>query len=153
MKRLLPLLVLVLLAGLAAPAVAAPPFTETSTEQGVTFTMVDFGPTCEDEGPLYEITLTYNSVEHVTAFDDGRVHFGFTWAGTFEAVPLDGGQYHSGHFGVRVGFNQNNQGVNGTSTFSLTGQFVDGTKFGLHEVEHFNTPPTGAANFFSRCHD
>lgn len=41
------------------------------------------------EDALYEIMLTYNPVEHVPAFEDGRVHGTFTQAGTFSAEPLD----------------------------------------------------------------
>jgi hypothetical protein len=36
-----------------------------------------------------EITLTYNEVEHITDFGDGRVHETFTQTGTFVAVPVD----------------------------------------------------------------
>ena len=62
---------------MATPAVAAPPFTETTNVHGVTETVVDT-ITCEEEGALYEITITYNLVAHVTVFDDGRIHETFT---------------------------------------------------------------------------
>ena len=120
MRRLLPLVVVGLVLGLAVPAVAAPPVTETIILKGVTETFVDVAPTCEMGGPLYEITITYNSVEHETVFDDGRVHATFTQTGTFVAVPLDpsdpGG---SGHFAIWGGFNQNGTSVNGTSPSTL----------------------------------
>lgn len=154
MRRIVFLLTLALVVSLATPAIAAPPITETTTEQGVTETFVDFAPTCEFGGPLYEITITYNLIEHVTAFDDGRLHVTFTQAGTFEAVPLDPTEPGaSGHFAVWGGFNQNNQNVNGTFTFNINGQFDDGTQISTHLVDHFNVTPTGAEFFFTHCHD
>jgi hypothetical protein len=154
MRRVLPLLSLALVVSVATPAVAAPPVTETINEHGVSETFIDVAPTCEGGGPLYEITLTYNLVEHVTAFDDGRVHATFTQAGKFVAVPLDPADSGaSGQFAIWGGFNQNNTSVNGTFTFNVNGEFDDGTKISTHEVEHFNVTPTGAEFFFLHCHD
>ena len=154
MRRLLPLVVIGLVLGLAVPAAAAPPVTETIHLKGVTETFVEPAPTCEMDGSLYEITTTYNSVEHTTMFDDGRVHATFTQTGKFVAVPLDpsdpGG---SGHFAIWGGFNQNGKSVNGTFTFNITGVFDDGTKLSSHLVDHFNVTPTGAEFFFTHCHD
>ena len=74
----------------ATPAFAqSPPTTETTTEHGVTETFVDVVPTCQDGGPAYEITLTYNGVEHSTLFADGREHDTFTQTGRFVATPVD----------------------------------------------------------------
>ena len=138
----------------AIPAGAAPPETETVHLHGVTETFIDVAPTCEGGGPLYEITLTYNLVEHVTEFDDGRVHATFTQTGKFVAEPLDPElPGASGRFTIWGGFNQNNQSVNGTFTFNVTGRFDDGTKINTHLVDHFNVTPTGAEFFFTRCHD
>lgn len=154
MRRLLLLLVVGLVVGLASPAVAAPPVTETITLQGVVETFVDVAPTCEGGGPLYEITLTYNLIEHTTAFADGRVHATFTQTGTFVAVPLDPSlPGASGHFTVWGGFNQNGTSVNGTFTFNVVGTFDDGTQINTHLVDHFNVTPTGAEFFFTHCHD
>lgn len=154
MRRLLSLLVVAVIVGLALPAAAAPPITETITEQGVTETFVDVAPTCEVGGPLYEITLTFNGVDHVTEFADGRVHATFTQTGTFVAVPLDPADPGaSGHFTVWGGFNQSNQNVNGTFTFNVNGQFDDGTSISTHLVDHFNVVPSGAEFFFTHCHD
>jgi hypothetical protein len=151
MRRFLPLLVIVVVVGLALPAVAAPPVTETIVEQGVTETIVDFF-TCEEN--LYELTLVYNSIEHRTVFDDGRAHFTFTQTGTFEAVPLDPSKPDaSGHFAIWGGFNQNRSTVNGTFTFNVNGAYEDGEKISTHAVDHFNVTPTGTEFFFSRCHD
>jgi hypothetical protein len=138
----------------AIPAGAAPPETETVHLHRVTETFIDVAPTCEGGGPLYEITLTYNLVEHVTEFDDGRVHATFTQAGKFVAEPLDPElSAASGRFTIWGGFNQNNQSVNGTFTFNVIGRFDDGTKINTHLVDHFNVTPTGAEFFFTRCHD
>lgn len=153
MRRLPAILVLALVMTLATSAAAAPPVTETITEQGVTETFVDVAPTCES-GALYEITLTYNSVEHGTIFEDGRGHFTFTQTGTFEAVALDPSEPDaSGRFTVWGGFNQNQKTVNGTFTFNVNGQFEDGGKISTHLVDHFNVTPSGAEFFFTHCHD
>lgn len=153
-RRLLPLASAVVVVSLAIPAVAAPPVTETVREHGVTETFVDVVPACEEGGPLYEITITYNLVEHITAFEDGRIHATFTQTGKFVAEPLDPALPDaSGHFAIWGGFNQNNQSVNGTFTFNLNGRFDDGTKISTHLVDHFNVTPTGAEFFFTHCHD
>jgi opacity protein-like surface antigen len=155
MKRLLLLLVVAVVLGLAVPAVAAPPVTETVTQQDVTETFVEGSPTCQGGPPLYEITVTYNSVEHSTLFDDGRAHFTFTQTGTFVAEPLDPtAQSATGHFAVWGGFNQNGTVVhNGTFTFNAIGQFEDGTRISVHSVEHFNVTPAGVEFAFLHCHD
>ena len=154
MKRLLLLLVVAVVLGLAVPAVAAPPVTETINLHGVTETFVDVAPTCEMGGPLYEITITYNLVSHETIFADGRIHATFTQTGTFVAVPLDPSDSGaSGHFAVWGGFNQNGTSVNGTFTFNIVGSFDDGTQINTHLVDHFNVTPTGAEFFFTHCHD
>jgi hypothetical protein len=152
MRRVWAALALAVIAGLALPAVAAPPVTETVTEQGLTDTFVDFF-TCEEDG-LYEITTTFNHIEHVTEFPDGRVHFTFTDTGTFDAVALDPSNLDaSGHFTVWGGFNDNGRTVNGTFTFNVNGQYEDGTRVSTHFVEHFNVIPSGTEFSFARCHD
>lgn len=151
MRRLLPLLVIAMVVGLAMPALAAPPVTETTVEHGVTDTFVDF---FDCDGTLYEITVTFNLIEHSTEFDDGRAHFTFTQTGTFEAVALDPSLPDaSGHFAVWGGFNQNKSTVNGTFTFSAIGEYEDGSPIRTHSVDHFNVTPSGTEFFFSRCRD
>lgn len=151
MKRLLLLLVVVAVVSLALPALAAPPVTETSVEHELTDTFVDF---FDCEGTPYEITVTFNLIEHSTVFTDGRAHFTFTQTGTFEAVALDPSQPDaSGHFAVWGGFNQNNSTVNGTFTFNAIGEYEDGSPISTHSVDHFNVVPSGTEFFFSRCHD
>lgn len=146
-------LAIVLLAGvIPAVASASPPETTTITGKA-TDTFVDVVPTCED-GPLYEITIDYNFVEHSTVSDTGA-HFTFTNTGTFHAVALVPGQPDaSGRFTQWAGFNQNPGGsVNGTFTFSVRGTFEDGTRINTHITDHFNETPTGASFFFTHCHD
>lgn len=151
MKRYLPFLVLAAVMGLALPALAAPPVTETSVEHGLTDTFVDF---FDCQGTPYEITVTFSIIEHSTVFADGRAHFTFTQTGTFEAVALDPSQPDaSGHFAVWGGFNQNNSTVNGTFTFNAIGEYEDGSPISTHSVDHFNVVPSGTEFFFSRCHD
>ena len=145
------LLALVALAAMATTAAAAPPVTETvTTKSGGTF--VDVLPSCENV-VLYEITTESNLIEHVTAFEDGRVHSTFTQTGTFVAKALEPGALDaSGRFTIWGGLNDNDKTANGTFTFELTGRYSDGTKIDFHAVDHFNTRPDGIENFFSRCH-
>lgn len=152
MRRLLAILSAALVVAMALPAGAAPPVTETNVEHGLTETFIDFF-TC-DEDDLYEITVSFMLIEHVTEFPDGRVHFTFTQTGTFDAVPLDpADQPASGHFAVWGGFNDNGKTVNGTFTFNVNGRYADGSKISTHFVGHFNVRPDGSENFFERCHD
>ena len=141
MRRLLPLVVIGLVIGWAAPAVA-----ESSHLKGVTETILAFAPTCEVDGPVYEITLTYNSV-----LSPG----GFTYAGTFVGVPLDASEpSFSGRFASSNGFHGDFGGkINSRYIFNVTGAFDDGTRFNTHVSEHFNALPTGAEIFSRHCHD
>ncbi|HET6920082.1 MAG TPA: hypothetical protein VFI46_11535, partial [Jiangellaceae bacterium] len=89
LRRLL--LVGLLTAGLlltGAPAFAAPPETETTTEKNFVETFIDVVPSCE-EGPPYTVTTTSNLIVHETIFADGRVHATFTQTGTALGVPLN----------------------------------------------------------------
>jgi hypothetical protein len=43
--------------------------------------------------------------------------------------------------------------VNGTFTFSVRGQFEDGTRINTDLTDHFNVTPPGAEFFFTHCHD
>jgi hypothetical protein len=138
----------------AAPALAQPPVTETTTQKGLVETFIDVVPTCEGGGPAYTITTTSNLVEHTTTFDDGRVHATFTQTGTFVAEPLEDPSLPSftGRFTVWGGFNQNGKTVNGTFTFSVRGTGSDGSTFSNQNVEHFNVIPDGTVNEFFHCH-
>jgi hypothetical protein len=138
----------------AVPASAGPPETETTTAQDVVETFVDVVPSCEEGGPLYTITTTGNLVEHITTFDDGRMHETFTQTGTFVAVPLSDPSLptFTGHFTVWGGFNDNGSSASGTFTFSVNGVGSDGSRVTNHSVEHFNAPPDGSVHEFFHCH-
>jgi hypothetical protein len=154
-RRLFTTVVAVLaMMSIGGPALAAPPQTDTITQKNVVETFRDVIPSCEDAGaPTHRITTTTNLVEHVTLFDDGRVHVTFTQTGTFVARPLNGGPSFTGTFTTRGGFNDNGKVVNGTATFTVRGTGSDGSRFVTHLTDHFNTTPTGAEFFFTRCHD
>ena len=131
----------------------AAPVTETHHEKGLVETFVDVVPSCEDGGPLYEITTTTNVVEHETTFADGRVHATFTQTGRFVAEPMDAGlPSYTGHFTAWGNFNQNGKTVNGTDTFSVRGTGSDGSTFMNHHVSHFHQLPDGSVQEFFRCH-
>jgi hypothetical protein len=138
---------------IAGPAYAAPT-TETHHAKGLVETFVDVVPTCEGGGPLYTITTTANAVEHVTAFDDGRVHATFTETGTFSAVPQDDPTLpsYTGKFTNWGNFNQNGSTVNGTFTFNVRGTGSDGSTFSNHVNAHFNELPDGSVREFFHCH-
>jgi len=150
---LVPLVALLAAGVIAAVASATPPVTDTVTVKG-TETFIDVAPTCEEGGPLYEITIDFNLVEHSTVSATGA-HFTFTQTGTFVAVALEAGEPDaSGRFTVWGGFNENPGGaVNGTFTFAVRGSFDDGTRINTHLTDHFNVTPTGAEFFFTHCHD
>jgi hypothetical protein len=139
---------------IGGPALAAPPQTDTRTEKNVVETFRDVIPTCEHAvAPTHRITTTSNLVEHSTLFGDGREHFTFKQTGTFIARPLGGGVTYTGRFTVSGTFNDNGRSTTGTFTFTVRGTGSDGSRFVTHFTDHFNTTPTGAEFFFSRCHD
>jgi hypothetical protein len=58
----------------------------------------------------------------------------------------------SGRFTQWGGFNENRGGaVNGT--FSVRGQFEDGTRINTQLSDHVNETPSGAAFFCTHCRD
>jgi hypothetical protein len=154
-RRLFSVLLTAGLLLIATPAFAQPPATETTTERNVTETFIDVVPTCQGGGPEYEITITYNEVEHSTVFADGREHDTFTQTGTFVATPVDDPALptYTGKFTVWGGFNANGKVVNGTFTFSVHGTGSDGSTISVHDTDHFNTTPNGAEFAFTHCHD
>jgi hypothetical protein len=73
---------------LGGSAGAAPANNETTTEHNGTETFGDYVPCAPASGlDGWEITVTYNSVEHFTENGQGD-HFTFTEAGTFSAAPV-----------------------------------------------------------------
>ena len=152
-RRLSAMLLAAFLVLLGGPALASP-VTETTTQKNLVENFVDVVPTCEGGGPLYDITTTSNLVEHVTVFDDGRIHATFTQTGKFVAEPLEAGlPSYTGSFTTWGGFNDNGQTVNGTFTFSVRGKGSDGSRFINSSVDHFNERPDGSVNAFFHCVD
>jgi hypothetical protein len=152
-RTLVAFLVLAMAVLAVASASAAPPVTETTTVKD-TDTFVDVLTSCDEEAPLYEITIDYKLIEHTTSFDDGRVHATFTQTGKFVAKALEPGSLDaSGTFAIWGGFNANGKNVNGTFTFNLSGKYTDGTTVGIHVTDHFNTTPTGSEFFFTHCRE
>ena len=140
--------------GVADALAANGAVSETTTEQNITETFVDVIPCGADETALYDITLTFNLVEHST-IGPKSVHFTFTQTGTFVAVPQDSSlPTFTGHFTEWGGFNENARNASGTFTFSLHGTAADGSTIAFNAVEHFNVSASGVENEFSfdRCH-
>jgi len=133
-----------------APAsAAAEPTTQTTHEHSLVESSVDPLPVCGAEGPLYTITTTTNVVEHVTAFDDGRVHSHSTRTGSFVAEPLDSAGVS---FSGRVTVSQtSSQSASGTVVFILRGTGSDGSTLHFRSVDHINERPGGSVNQFFRC--
>jgi hypothetical protein len=151
-------LVVLMFAGLllaGAPALGESPVTETTLHKNLVSTFVDVLPSCEPDGPLYTVTVTINSVEHIVTFPDGRIIGGVTQAGTFVAVPLDDPSLatYTGTLTVHNSFiSESGQGVNNTFTYSARGTGSDGSVFNTHLTSHFNVPTIGPVNDFFRCH-
>ncbi len=140
--------------GVPLAAAADPPTTTTQNLHNATEVFVDVVPMCAPGGPLYQITTTFNAVLHATQFDDGRVHVTGTQTGNFTAVALQPGEPDaSGKFTQWFGFNDNGRAVAGTATLSVRGEFETGEAINVHITDHFNATPTGAAFFFTHCHD
>jgi hypothetical protein len=78
------------------------------TEKGVTETFTDVLPGVSDSA---DITITYNSVFHITELDNGTYHVTGTLAGTFIAV-ADGVTY-TGRFTQWFGENENSRNSEG----------------------------------------
>lgn len=141
------LFALLVLGGLflaAAPAaLGAGAVSTTEHEHGATETFVDVIPCLGDA--LFEITLTYNEVDHVTTLPNDTVHATFTQTGTFSAVPVDDPSLpsFSGHFTIWGGFNGNAKNAEGTFTFTIHGTGSDGSQIDFHETMHFTVSATG----------
>jgi hypothetical protein len=144
-----------MLSGVAVPhALAAGAVSTTTTEHHETDTFTDVVPCGADPEALYDITLTYNEVDHMTT-GPNSMHFTFTQTGTFVAVPQDSSlPTYTGHFMQWDGFNENAKTASGTFTFSLHGTGSDGSTITFNAVEHFNVDANGVENHisFENCH-
>ncbi len=146
-RRLLAALALVsaVCIGIVPAHAAATTYTQTYKDQTESFTDTLF---CSPQ--LYDITLTYNGVEHVTvrpggAYDpstDEGVNYSLTetQTGSFSAVPTNGvGPSYSGTFTFWDGGSVNASGDGAfTFTLSIRGTGSDGSSFSPHVVIHGN---------------
>jgi hypothetical protein len=147
------LFALLMLSTIAVPqTLAAGAVSETTIEKDFTETFTDIVPCVGDD--LFDITVTYNLVEHET-IGPKSAHFTFTQTGTFVAVPQDASlPTYTGRFTEWGGFNENAKNAAGTFTFSLRGTADDGSTITFNAVEHFSVSATGVENEFSfeNCH-
>lgn len=125
--------------GLGAGVVGAAVTHEKTIEHGATETFVDTFPCV---GADFTITTVYNEQTHVTVNGDS-FHFTFTQTGTFNAVPVAGGETFSGRFTVWGGGNANTKQSIETFTFNLTGTGSAGTFVSAHENAHVVTDGPG----------
>jgi len=134
--RALAVVVMAAWASLAPTGAWAAAHPETITRHNATETFHDELP-CVGSGT---ITLTYNSVEHVTPNDNG-FHATFTQTGNFTAV-LDAGGTSAGRFTIWGGFNTDNTGQNANGTFTFSGTVKSGVGAGTswNSVSHFTGP-------------
>lgn len=130
-------------------------FTVVMKDVNETFPTVD-----ECSGEAASVTVTYNSVLHVTIRPGGTfdpvtftgTNFSVTGtqAGTFTLVSSD---TFTGHFAIWFGFNSNSKNEARTFTFNAVGRNAAGTAMiSAHTVEHFNTTPSGNFNAFMKFH-
>ena len=121
--------------GVSTPALAAgPPDTFTDTQKNVTETLPFEGPSAGGPGM---VTITYNSVFHVTQFEDGRYHLTGTQTGTFSFDPDDPAlSTATGRFTTWFGENGNSSSFNATSTFSARGRTEEGEMLRFNVTTH-----------------
>lgn len=126
--------------------------TFTQNEHNVTDSFVE-PLLCEDD-PLYSITVTYNSVIHMTENANG-FHVTFTQTGTVVAEPFDDPSLptYTGRFTIWGGFNDNRQSAASTFTLSVTLKGSDGSTITFAGVEHFNVTATGVEHFFTKVNN
>jgi hypothetical protein len=149
MRRSLTLLIAAAALLLSAPAAFAGAESFTIAEKGVTESFTDVLPCVSDSA---DITITYNSIFHITELDNGSYHVSGTLTGTFTAV-ADGVTY-TGRFTQWFGENENSPNSEGTTTFSVRGTSADGSRITFSEVFHYTITATGVETNFDKplCH-
>jgi hypothetical protein len=142
MKRRLVFLATVGLLAFASTAVGAPPVVnETDHEKQATDTFLDVNPCTGDAA---QITITYNSVFHITQFANGTEHVTGTMTGTALIDTVDPAlPDFSGHFTQWFGGNGNTKSANGTFTFTVNAKGTDGSRLRFHETAHFSVNANG----------
>jgi hypothetical protein len=149
MRRSLVLLVAAGALLLSVPVAFAGAQSFTITEKDVTESFIDVVPCA---GGSADVTITYNSVFHITELDNGAYHLTGTSAGTVTAV-ADGATY-TGRFTQWFGENQNTMNSEGTVTFVLRLTGTDGSRITFSEVFHYTITATGVETSFDKplCH-
>jgi hypothetical protein len=147
MRRSLALLFAAAALLLSAPAAFAGAESITVIEKGVTESFTETAGV----GPA-DVTITYNSVFHVTVLDNGTYHLTGSSAGTITAVAGD--VTYTGHFTQQVGVNGNLMNYEETVAFTLHLRGTDGSRITFTEVFHFMITPTGVETSFDKpvCH-
>jgi hypothetical protein len=160
MKRLLVLLVILAAAlfalGIvlgAVPVLAAAAQTETFHEHRGTESFTEFF--CDGDAVAHDITITYNSVVHVTETANGS-HTTLAQAGVFTATNPGTGEVITGHFTIRREYNSGGRrgAATGSFTFMASGAGDLGTRLNAHQLHHYDVRPDGAVHeFFKPCRD
>ena len=121
----------------------------TVTEKNVTESFTGVVPCA---GGSADVTLTYNTVFHITELDNGTYHLTGTLAGTVTAV-ADGITY-TGRVTQWFGENQNTMNSEGTVTFILRLTGTDGSRITFSAVFHYTITATGVETSFDKplCH-
>lgn len=103
-------------------------------------------------GGSADVTLTYNTVFHITELDNRTYHLTGTLAGTVTAV-ADGITY-TGRVTQWFGENQNTMNSEGTVTFILRLTGTDGSRITFSAVFHYTITATGVETSFDKplCH-
>lgn len=142
----------------AVPAAADTIVTDTIHDAQQTF--VDQLPSCSG-GPLYEVTATFQFVEHRDENGSGVVVDGHLVqqyillnAGTFTATPVDGtGPDARGRFTAYTQVNLNDSTVVGTTSLTISYTTADGRSVTFHTVDHVTTMPNGSVDELFHCQD
>ncbi len=153
MKRVLAVLSMVLMMGLATGVLAAPAGAAAKTRtihfHDVSFTEKDVNPCSGVKGTF---TATINGVIHITKLPSGQGHFTSTTTGTFTFVPKSPSEpNYTGHFTAWDGGNKNLQNLTFTATFSFHATGSDGSRISGHEVAHFSVSASGVKVSFDKA--
>ena len=121
--------------GVSTPALAGgPPDTFTDTQHNVTETIPFEGPCAGGPGM---VTITSNSVFHVTQFEDGRFHISGNQTGKFSFDPDDPALgTTTGSFTNGFSDTGTSNTFSSTSNFSARGRTVDGELLRFHVTSH-----------------
>jgi hypothetical protein len=132
--------------GAPAAFAATPPSTETTVLRNVTESFADINP-CTDPVTTGTVTITYNSVFHITDFNNGVYVVKGSLEGSFVFVPDDpSGVTYTGHVVNRFGENSTPPGAQfgATDTFIVHATGSDGSRLTVMILNHITRTPAGA---------